>query len=173
MPEITLFGWFHTIIGITALVSGIYSLAKHKVILGRNTSGKVYLLCTLVAAASALGIYHQGDGFNPDDILGSLNPAHHLAILTLVALFGGRVAETTKLFGRLSPYLQATAYSATFLFHSIPAITDGLMRLPVDDPIVTNIEDPLLRGFYLAFLITYVVGLGLQIMWLRKNSAAD
>ncbi len=169
MPEITLFGWFHTIIGITALLSGIYSLVKHKVILGRNTSGKIYLLCTLIAAASALGIFHQGDGFNPDDIMGSLNPAHHLAILTLVALFGGRVAETTKLFGGLSPYLQATAYSATFLFHSIPAITDGLMRLPVDGPVVTNIEDPLLRGFYLAFLITYVVGLSLQILWLRKN----
>jgi len=37
----------------------------------------------------------------------------------------------------------------------IPAITDGLMRLPVDAPIVTQLEDPLLKSFYLAFLIIY------------------
>ncbi len=171
MPEITLFGWFHTIMGIIAILSGVYSLIKFKIIRFQDFSSKIYLGCTLVAAVSALGIYHQGDGFNPDDILGSMNPAHHLAILTLVALIGGRIAEATNIFGGLGKYLQTIAYSATFLFHMIPAITDGLMRLPTDDPIVTNIEDPLLRGFYLAFLITYVVGLLLQILWLRKQPA--
>lgn len=164
MPEITLFGWFHTIIAIFALLSGIFSLAKYKVLMAKNTSAKIYLICTLIAAASALGIYNAS---------GSFNPAHGLAILTLLALLVGRIAETTKLFRSLSPYLQATAYSATFLFHMIPAITDGLMRLPVDGPVVTNIEDPFLRGFYLAFLITYVVGLGLQFLWLRKNNASN
>jgi len=162
MPEITLFGWFHTIIGITALLSGVYSLAKHKVLMASNMSAKIYLICTFIAAATALGIYHA---------TGSFNPAHGLAILTLLALLVGRTAETTKLFRGLSPYLQATAYSATFLFHMIPAITDGLMRLPVDDPVVTNNEDPFLRGFYLAFLVMYVIGLGLQVLWLRKNGS--
>lgn len=162
MPEITLFGWFHTIVGILALISGVYSLAKYKVIRAQDLTSKIYLICTLIAAASALGIYHQG-GFNP---------AHVLAILTLMALATGRIAETTNLFRQFSPYMQATAYSATFLFHMIPAITDGLMRLPVDDPIVKNIEDPLLRGFYLTFLIMYLLGLSLQIIWLRKRTAA-
>ena len=160
MPEITLFGWFHTIIAIVALLSGVFSLAKYKVLMAKNMSAKIYLICTFIAAASALGIYNAS---------GSFNPAHGLAILTLLALLVGRTAETTKLFRGLSPYLQATAYSATFLFHMIPAITDGLMRLPVDSPVVTDIEDPFLRSFYLAFLITYLVGLSLQILWLRKQ----
>lgn len=160
MPEITLFGWFHTIIGITAILFGVASLAKHKVIKFDNTSGKVYLICTLIAAASALGIYHA---------TGSFNAAHGLAVLTLVALVGGRITEATNLFGKFSKYLQAIAYSATFLFHMIPAITDGLRRLPVDDPIVKEQEDPLLRGFYLAFLITYLVGVTIQLLWLRKQ----
>jgi hypothetical protein len=43
------------------------------------------------------------------------------------------------------------------------------MRLPTDGPIVTDIEDPLLRGFYLAFLVAYVVGFSLQVIWLRKH----
>ena len=100
---------------------------------------------------------------------GGFGPAHGLAVLTLAALLVGTIAAKMTVFGKFSPYVQATSYSATFLFHMIPAITDGLMRLPVDSPIVTNIEDPLLRGFYLAFLAIYVVGLGLQIRLLRNN----
>ncbi len=159
MPEITLFGWFHTLIAIIALLSGVFTLAKYKVIESQNLSGLIFLACTFIAAASALGIYKHG-GFGV---------AHALAVLTILALLVGFVAEKTRCFGGLSSYLQATAYSATFLFHMIPAITDGLMRLPIDAPFVTNIEDPLLRGFYLAFLVTYIVGLVLQFRWLRKN----
>jgi len=61
-------------------------------------------------------------------------------------------------------------YSATLLFHMIPAITDGLMRLPVGHPVVTDIEDPLLRSFYLAFLIVFIVGFIFQVIWLRKQN---
>lgn len=164
MPEITVFGWFHTIMGIVAILSGVYSLAKFKVIRSDNPSGKIFLVCTLIAAASALGIYHQTNAFNV---------AHALAVLTLLALATGWIAEKTALFRQLSPYVQATAYSATFLFHMIPAITDGLRRLPVDDPVVKTIESPLLGGFYLAFLATYIVGLILQILWLRKQAKAQ
>ena len=157
MPEITLFGWFHTVVGGLALLTGVYSLAKFRVIRLQDLSGKIYLSCTLIAALSALGIYKHG-GFGV---------AHALAVLTLLAVLTGAVAEKMRLFGKGSSYIQAASYSATFLFHMIPAITDGLMRLPVDAPIVTNLEGPLLRGFYLAFLVTYVVGLGLQWRWLR------
>ena len=159
MSEITLFGWFHTIVGILALLTGFYSLAKFKVISLQQVTGKYYLILTFVAAASALGIYKHG-GFGV---------AHGLAVLTILAVLVGAVAEKTKLFGKLSRYIQAASYSATLLFHMIPAITDGLMRLPSDAPIVTAIEDPLLQGFYLAFLVTYVVGFLLQVVWLRRN----
>ncbi len=163
MPEISLLGWFHTGIAIVALITGVYSLAKFKVIQLEHTTSKIYLISTLIAAITALMIFRHG-GFGP---------AHGLAVLTLVALFVGMLAAKTNMFGKFSPYIQATSFSATFLFHMIPAITDGLMRLPTDAPIVTSIEDPLLRGFYLAFLVIYVVGLSLQIMWLRnrKNSS--
>lgn len=164
MPEITILGWFHTIIGITALLSGVYSIGKYKFILFDTPTGKIYLLCTLIAAATALGLYNA---------TGEFNKAHILAILTLGALAVGRVAETTNLFRQFSVYLQATAYSATFLFHMIPAITDGLMRLPVSDPIVKDVEDPILKQFYLAFLIGYLVLLTFQLVALRKASTKD
>ena len=160
MPEITAFGWFHTILGIVAVLSGFYTLAKYKVISMQTLTGQVYLVCTLLVAASALGIFKHG-GFGI---------AHVLAVLTLLALAAGFIAEKTAILKGFSAYFQALCYSATLLFHMIPAITDGLMRLPVDDPIVKNIEDPLLKGFYLAFLVTYVVGYIGQVLWLRKRA---
>ena len=160
MPEITAFGWFHTAMGIIALLSGFYTLAKFKVISLESMTGKIYLLSTLIAAASALGIYKHG-GFGV---------AHFLAVLTLLALLAGFITEKTNILGKFSNYFQALCYSATLLFHMIPAITDGLMRLPVGDPVVTSIEDPLLRGFYLSFLVAYIVGYILQVLWLRKQA---
>ncbi len=163
MPEITVFGWFHTIIGIVALLSGVYSLIKFRVIRFTDTTGKIYLICTLLAAGSALGLYNA---------TGEFNKAHILAILTLGALAVGRIAETTRLFRGFSAYIQAISYTATFLFHMIPAITDGLSRLPVGDPVVKSVEDPLLKQFYLAFLIAYLVVLATQLLWLRKKEKA-
>jgi len=159
MPEITLFGWFHTGIGILALLTGVYSLAKYKVIELEHPTSKIFLVCTLLAAVTALAIFRRGE----------FGPAHALAVLTLLALIVGTVAAKTGIFGKLSPYIQAMSFSGTFLFHMIPAITDGLMRLPVSAPIVTDIKDPLLMGFYLAFLVTYLIGFAWQIMWLRKR----
>ncbi len=159
MPEISPLGWFHTGIAIIALVCGVYSLVKFKLIARAQPTGLVYLVCTFVAAVTALGIYQHG-GFGP---------AHGLAVLTLVGLAVGAIGEQTRLFGGLSPYAHVSGYSFTFLCHMIPAITDGLMRLPVGDPVVTNPEDPLLRGFYLLFLVLFVVGLGAQVVMLRNR----
>ncbi len=160
MPEISPLGWFHTAMGILSLLVGVYSLAKHRVILMSQRSGQIYLTCTLITAVTALMIFQHG----------KFGPAHALAVLTLLALAGGAIVARTRLLGGLSPYFQALCFSATFLFHMIPAITDGLMRLPVGDPVVTDIEDPFLRGFYLAFLILYVIGYTAQVLWLRGQT---
>ena len=160
MPEISILGWFHTVIAIVALATGLYSLSKFKFINLSQLTGKIYLGCTLFAAVTALLIYQRGE----------FGAAHPLAVLTLIALMVGSIAEKTTIFGKLSPYLQAASFTGTFLFHMIPAITDGLMRLPVNSPIVSDIEDPLLKGFYLAFLIIYIIVLSTQIMSLRKQA---
>jgi len=160
MPEMIPLGWLHTILGIGALMSGFYTLIKYRVVTLAHRSGKLYVLLTLIVAGTALGIYNQGD----------LGIAHNLAVLTLVALAGGVVMEKTRLFGSLSKYCQALGYSSTLLFHMIPAITDFLRRLPVGDPFIDTLEDPLLRQFHLAFLAIFVVGIIAQVLWLRKPS---
>ena len=157
MPEMTLLGWFHTVLGIGAVVVGFYTLVKYRVIALAEPSGRLYALLTLVVAGSALGIYNQG-GFGI---------AHILALLTLAALAFGVVMEKTHLFGAAAKYFQALGYTSTLLFHMIPAITDFLRRLPLGDPFIDSFEDPLLQQFHLAFLLVYVIGLIAQMLWLK------
>ena len=160
MPEMTLLGWFHTILGILAVLSGFYTIYKYKVISSEVGSGKLYVLVTLLVAGSALGIYNQG-GFGV---------AHVLAVLTLIALAGGYIMERYKWFGSFSKYFQALGYTSTLLFHMIPAITDFLRRLPVGDPFIDSFEDPLLLNFHMAFLIIYVLGIIAQMIWLKRQA---
>ena len=51
----------------------------------------------------------------------------------------------------------------------IPAITDFLRRLPVGDPFIDSLEDPLLLNFLTAFLVIYMVGLIAQMVWLKSQ----
>jgi hypothetical protein len=161
MPEIIPLGWFHTIVGGIAIASAIYTLVRHGKISPYTRSGQVYLLATAITAGTALAIYQHG-GFTP---------AHSLAILTFGALGLGTVAAMTQVFGSWSPYIHAVSYSATMLFHSIPALTDGLLRLPVGDPILSSIEDPVLKQCYLGLFALFLVGVTAQFHAIRRQRA--
>jgi uncharacterized membrane protein len=159
MPEMILIGWFHTGIAIVALITGYYSLIAFRVIAEDRPAGQIYLICTLITAVTALMIY-QHDGFGP---------GHGLAVLTLLALAGGMLVTRIALFGGLAVYIQTLCYSATLLFHMIPAITDGLLRLPTQNPVLSDPKDPLLGKFYLAFFVAFVVIFVFQVLWLKKQ----
>ena len=161
MPDIIPLGWFHTAMGIIALISGGFTLARFKEITLQTRSSQIYLATTLITAGTALAIFQRGE----------FGPGHALAVMTLLALAVGTVAATTKLFGKFSRYVQALAYSATLLFHCIPAVTDGLMRLPVGDPVLTSIEDPVLKMCYLVLLVLFLLGISLQLRWIHRQPA--
>jgi uncharacterized membrane protein len=163
MPEIIPLGWFHTVIGIIALSSGGYTLARFKEISPRTRSGQIYLATTLITAGTALAIFQHGE----------FGPGHGLAVMTLVALAVGTVAATMEPFGKLSRHVQAVSYSATLLFHCIPAVTDGLLRLPVGDPVASSIEDPILKMCYLGLLVLFVIGISLQLRWIQRQPGND
>ena len=158
MPEISPLGWLHTALGAIAIISGVVTLVKYKEITLATRSGQVYLLATLITAVSALGIFQHG----------VFGPGHVLAVMTLLALGVGTIAARKDIFG-LSRYLQAISYSATLLFHSIPAVTDGLLRLPVGDPVLSSIDDPVLKMTYLVLFVLFLVGITLQLRWIRKH----
>ena len=160
MPEMTILGWFHTVLGVVAVLSGFHTLYINRIISVEQASGRLYTYTTLLVAGSALAIYNQGE----------FGVGHILAVLTLIALASGVIMEKTKLFGSSSKYFQALAYTSTLLFHMIPAITDFLRRLPVGDPFIDSFEDPLLLNFYIAFLFIFVAGIIAQMCWLKRQA---
>ena len=86
MPEMIPLGWFHTIMGIIALVTGAATLFSHREISLRTRSGQIYLLTTLITAATALAIYQRG----------VFGPAHVLAVAALGALAGKPTSGTRR-----------------------------------------------------------------------------
>ena len=161
MPEMIPLGWFHTAMGIIALVSGGFTLARFKEISLQTGSGQIYLAATFITAFTALAIFQHGE----------FGPGHGLAVMTLLALAVGTVAATRKPFGKFSRHVQAVSYSATLLFHCIPAVTDGLLRLPVGNPVLTSIDDPILKMCYLGLLTVFLVGVSLQLRWIHRQLA--
>jgi len=161
MPEMIPLGWFHTVIGVIALVSGGLTLFRFREISLEHRSGQVYLGATLITAVTALAIFQRGE----------FGPGHALAVVTLLALAIGALAELKRPFGKMSRYIQAVSYTTTLLCHCIPAVTDGLMRLPIGDPVITSLGDPILRACYLLLLVLFLSGITLQLRWIHRNPA--
>ena len=150
-------GIFHTLVGLIAIFTAIQQIWTHKQILAETLSGKIYLIATALTALSALTIFKHG-GFNT---------AHALAILTLAATFAGVVLEATKWFGGLNKYLRNICYTGTLLFHALPTATEILTRFPMDAPVVSSLQDPLLQKVFLVILIVWLIGLISQLVWLK------
>jgi uncharacterized membrane protein len=153
-------GILHTIIGIIALISGFIILWQSKRMSYVPWLGKVYLITTFITAATSLTIFKHG----------SFNPAHALAILTILAVFAGIILEKTFLFKSWNKYFVNLCYSSTLLFHLIPTATEIMTRFPMQHPLVNSLKDPLLLKTFLAIFIVFVVFLILQMKWLYNNT---
>jgi hypothetical protein len=160
--DISFIGWIHTLIALIAILSGAYSLKKYTIIETKNLSAKIFIVTTIIAAITALLIYKRGFGVG-----------HLLAIITLLAVIFGYINEKGLFFGFLAPYFQIISYSALFLFHMIPGITEILRRFPPDNPIVidSNVNHPILISFYITFFISYLIVTTNQIIWLKKRGS--
>lgn len=152
-------GILHTIIGGLAVFIGIKMLWQKKQISFNSNEGKFYLIATLITAATALSIFKHG----------SFNEAHGLAVLTILAALTGMFLEKVTLFKSWNKYMVNLCFSGTLLFHLIPTATEILTRFPMDGPIATSLEDPILQNTFLVILVGFLLMLILQMNWLRKQ----
>lgn len=159
IENISPLGFFHTFMGILALVSGFTLLWKSKSMSYKGTLGKVYFFSTFITAVSSLMIFKHG----------SFNIAHALGVLTIAAILVGIFIEKTVLFKSLNKYFVNLCYSSTILFHLLPTATEILTRFPKQAPLVTSIEDPLLQQSFLVIFIVFLIGLTTQMLWLKKH----
>ena len=156
ISNISIIGWFHTIVSLAAMIIALYALLRYKIFNFCNISSKTYLLLTFLAGASALFIYNNG-GFNI---------AHLLALATIIFVLAGLYIEIKKLFGRWSIYFYTSAYTSTLLFHLVPGLTEVLQRFPADSPKVVGFE-PVLFEYYKILFLIYAFILIVQLIWIR------
>ncbi|MGH8617025.1 MAG: hypothetical protein ACREUW_04990 [Burkholderiales bacterium] len=158
MLGLTPLGTIHTLVGLVAVLAGIVALFRDKAISPRNGVGRLYIVTTVITCLTAFGIFQHG-GFGK---------GHLLAILTLLMLGVAAVAGYTRLFGKLSTYIETVSYSMTFLFHWIPAITESSIRLPPSAPLVESVDSPRLQVVAAVLFILFVIGATLQVRRMRK-----
>jgi len=157
MLGLTTLGTFHTAIALIALGAGFVALFRYKEISLRTMAGQIYVLTTVIVCLTGFGIFQHG-GFGKPHILG---------IITLAVLAIAAIAGYTRLFGRLSPYVETVSYSATLFFHMIPTITEGSNRLPPVAPLLTSPEAPELQTATAVLFVVFLIGATLQVLRIR------
>jgi len=160
MLGLTALGIVHTLVSLVALAAGLIALLRGGAITLDGALGKVYWLTTFVTAATGLGIFQHGGFGKP----------HILSILTIATLLLALTAGRTALFGRFSRHVEVVGYSATFLFHLIPGITETTTRLPFGAPLFANADAPALQTIAGVLAVLFLIGAGLQLSRLRVAS---
>jgi uncharacterized membrane protein len=159
MLGLTPLGAIHTAISLIAVAAGIIALVRDKEISPKNGVGKIYVIATVLTCLTGFGIFQHGGFGKP----------HALGIITLIVLGVAYVAGYTKLYGRLSPYIETVSYSATFLFHMIPGITETTTRFPLGAPLLPNAEAPALQAASGVLFVLFLIGAALQVRRLRAR----
>ena len=83
------------------------------------------------------------------------------------------VAGRTTLFGRASAYVETIGYTATFLFHMIPAVTETTTRLPLGHPLLASAEAPELQTAAGVLFLLFLIGAAWQVWRLRGQRTAQ
>ncbi|HEY9022773.1 MAG TPA: hypothetical protein VIP05_00645 [Burkholderiaceae bacterium] len=159
MFGLTSLGVFHTAISLVAVVAGLICLFRDKAITLDTMAGSIYVWTTILTCLTGFGIFQHGGFGKP----------HALGVLTLITLAVAWLAGRRKSFGRNSRYVEVVAYSATFLFHLIPATTETFTRLPAGHPLFSSPEDPALAALTGVYLLVFLVGATVQVMRLRGS----
>ena len=158
---LTSLGMVHTAISLVAVAAGFVLLLRDGAISLAGRTGKVYFVTTVLTALTGFGIFQHGGFGKP----------HALGVLTLIVLGVALAARYTPLFGRFSKHVEVVGYSATFLFHWIPAITETSTRLPLGNPWLASPEAPELKAATGVLVLLFLVGVTLQVLRLRKGAA--
>ncbi|HYG07672.1 MAG TPA: hypothetical protein VD865_14870 [Stenotrophomonas sp.] len=153
-------GWLHTLGSLPAIPLAAYMLARHGRIVPASRPGRAYFWFMLLGAASVLLIAHQ--------------PVSYVfGILTLVLLLLGYGASRLPLRPGARAYVETVALSMTVFLLMVPSVSETLRRLPAGHPLVTDLKDPLLLGAQFGLLAALVVGIGLQVVVMRKRMRAE
>lgn len=162
MLGLTQLGIVHTAISLIAVAAGAVALIRDGRIGSRDTLGRIYVVTTVLTCLTGFGIFQHGGFGKP----------HALGVLTLLVLGIAASAEYTRTFGRAAAYVATVAYSMTFFFHWIPAITETSTRLPAGRPLLPNADAPELQVATAVLFALFLIGAFVQVRRLRAERSA-
>jgi hypothetical protein len=80
-----------------------------------------------------------------------------------------RISVTQRL-GRAAVYIETICLSLTAFLLMVPSVAETLRRVPDGHPLVTDLNSPLLVGAQASLLITLIIGVTAQVIYLRKHA---
>lgn len=157
MFGITHLGWIHTLGSLPAIPLAFYMLARHGRIVPRSVPGRAYFASMLAGAVTVFLVARQPVSYG-------------IAVATLAFLLAGYGAGRIPGLGRVAQYLETACLSITIFLLMVPAVSETLRRVPDGHPFVADLKSPLLLGVQAALLLMLVLGLGAQVIHLRRKS---
>lgn len=151
-------GIFHTIIGISAIVSAVIGFVKYGKINLAARSGKVYFYTTLVTSVTALGISKHG-GFNA---------GHAFSIFIIFLIAVAYFLHSNKKESGKARYFENFLLSFSFFLSLVPTVNETFTRVPIGHPLAKDIKDPVIAQTLLVLFILFMVGSVFQFFKQKK-----
>lgn len=149
-------GWLHTLGSLPAIPLAVFMLVRHGRIAPETRPGRAYFWFMLLGILTVYPIAHQP--------VSSI-----IATITLLFLVLGYGIALWRPAKRLWAYVQTMSLSITVFLLMVPTVSESLRRLPVGDPVVTDLKDPLLLGVQGALFLALIVGIPLQVRALYRQ----
>jgi hypothetical protein len=159
MFGISSLGWIHTLGSLPAIPVALYMFARHGRIVPRSIPGAVYFVSMLIGAVTVFLVAKQPVSYG-------------IGVATLFFLLAGYGVGRMAWLGRAAVYVETIFLSLTMFLLMVPTVTETLRRVPDGHPFVTDLKSPLLLGFQGSLALMLVVGLGAQLVFLRKKGKA-
>ncbi|GAB3937442.1 hypothetical protein [Mucilaginibacter myungsuensis] len=160
MPNhLSTLGIIHTIISIFALIAAFVALPRYGRISPRSATGKVYIFLTVITCLTGFPIMRFG---HP-------SPGHFLGLIILLILPVAVYARSIKFLGQAWAYVEVILMSTTLFLSLVPAVNETLTRLPIEAPLATGPDSPILKMSLLVLLLLYFAGVTYQVIKLKKN----
>lgn len=159
MAALSTLGIVHTAIALVAVGAGVRAYLRYREITPRSGAGVLYIVMTVLTCLTGFFIFAHGGP----------TAAHALGVLTLAVLVFALALRRAGWLGRYGRPVETVAYSLTFYFHFIPALTETGTRLPLGAPLFSGPEDPTLSMCVGLLFVAFVLGAIAQVRWLRAN----
>lgn len=149
-------GLLHTLGSLPAIPLAAYMIARYGRIVPRSIPGLFYLFFMLVGALTVFLVAKQA-------------VSKLIGFITLALLLSGYGIGVVGSKIRLTRYIETIMLTLTVFFLMVPTVSEILRRVPDGHPFAMDLRSPLLLGAQALIFLALIIGLVIQVYFLRKG----